>query len=285
MNEHASLGEKFAQPVNDAIARVSKRVVRPPSVESVYVGATIALLVLYSAVFRSTLDTGWGDAFQTAIGNVFPLAMLAAGMYLVLHHAVLRRGVIAQALCHLVLAPAFALSWYALVLVALMLLRGLDTGDLKLEGFSGVALVWQCFQGVVLYALVAATTYALRGGRRGAEVRIVTGGALERYLTRQGDEFVPMAVADIVMVQGAQDYAEVTTSDGRAHLVRISLGDFEQRLPAGQFVRVHRSTIVNIAHLGRAEPIGSGRMALHLAGGQTVQASRTGVRALRELVL
>jgi two-component system, LytTR family, response regulator len=69
-------------------------------------------------------------------------------------------------------------------------------------------------------------------------------------------------VDEIVMIAGAQDYAEVSTTDGRKHLVRMSLAEFEQRLPDDSFVRVHRSTIINIAHLGRAEPIGSGRLTL-----------------------
>ena len=112
-----------------------------------------------------------------------------------------------------------------------------------------------------------------------------TVASLQRYLTKQGDELVPVAVDDIVLIRGAQDYAEVTTEDGRTHLVRMSLSEFEDRLPDDRFVRVHRSTIVNIAHLGRAEPIGSGRLALHLAGGQMAEASRTGAQALRSLVL
>jgi two-component system LytT family response regulator len=165
-----------------------------------------------------------------------PLAGLAAGFYLILHSAVLPRSVIAQGAWHIVLAPVSAPSWYALVLVSLMLLRAIGRGEMQLGTFSGVALVWQLFQGVVLYALVAACAYALRGGRQSAAVQIVASGPMQRYLTRQGDELVPIAVGDIVTITGAQDYAEVTTITQRRHLVRLSLGEFEQRLPADEFV-------------------------------------------------
>lgn len=149
-----------------------------------------------------------------------------------------------------------------------------------------IALVWQLFQGLVLYALVAAITYALRGGRLAAPVRLVSlREPIERYLTKQGDELIPVEVEDIVCIRGAQDYAEVATIGGRSHLIRMSLGELEQRLPHNQFLRVHRSAIVNLRHLGRAEPIGSGRLALHLAGGEMVETSRNGAQAIRLKVI
>jgi two-component system, LytTR family, response regulator len=257
----------------------------PPSVMTVYIGAVIAMTALYTVIFVVTMGVGWVPSLSTALANVIPLAGISAATYVVLHQAVLPRSVWAQAGWHLVLSPLFALSWYALALVALMLLRAVETGVMRLGTFSSVALVWQIFQGLILYALVAASAYALRGGRQGAVVQIVTGPSMQRYLTRQGDELVPIAVDDIVLITGAQDYAEVTTLDRRRHLVRLSLGEFEKRLPADGFVRIHRSTIVNLRHLDRAEPAGSGRMTLHLCSGDAVEASRAGARALRERVL
>ena len=259
---------------------------RPPSVLAVYVGGALLLLAAYSTVFQLTINDGWVDSIMTALSNVAPLALLSAAIYVILKHIVLRKGVMAQMACHVMLSPLFSLIWYSLTLTMLALTRALSTGRIELGSFSGLAFVWQMFQGLVLYALVAATAYALRGGRTAAPVRIVQSEApLNRYLTKQGDELVPVAVEDIVLIRGAQDYAEVATADGRAHLVRMSLAEFEERLPNDGFVRVHRSTIINIAHLGRAEPISSGRMALHLAGGNMVEASRSGVQALRSLVL
>ena len=140
------------------------------------------------------------------------------------------------------------------------------------------------FQGLIIYALVAAVCYAIRGGRQTSNVAIVTGPPLERYLTRAGDEMVPIAVRDIVTIMGAQDYAEVATLTGR-HLVRMSLNEFERRLDTSRFVRVHRSTIVNFDHLDRAEPAGSGRMIAHMTNGEAVQVSRAGAQTLRSFMV
>lgn len=258
----------------------------PPSAVAIYVAATLLLLGGYTAVFAITLETTLLDALGTAAANVLPLATLSALFYRGVRDFVLERSVIFQASAHIVLAPLFAGSWYFLTLIGLATLWIMDDGGFSLGRFSGVALVWQLFQGMVLYALVAASTYALRGGRTTAPVHLIEHGApLERYLTRTGDELRPIDVDDIVSIRGAQDYAEVSTVDGHSHLVRLSLGEFQQRLPSHRFVRVHRSTIINLAHLSRAEPIGSGRFVLHMVGGNAVEASRSGVKALREIVL
>jgi two-component system, LytTR family, response regulator len=258
----------------------------PPSVLTVYLSSVLLLLAAYSTVFELTMAKGWADSITIALSNVVPLALLAAATYAILKHIVLRSTVLTQMTWHVCLGPLFALMWYSMLITIQALIEALSTGRIEIGRFSAVAFVWQMFQGLVLYALVAATGYALRGGRATAPVRIVQSQArLQRYLTKQGDELVPVSIEDIVLIRGAQDYAEVATADGRAHLVRMTLAEFEERLPDDGFVRIHRSTIINIAHLGRAEPIGSGRMALHLAGGHTVEASRNGAQAIRNLVI
>jgi len=52
--------------------------------------------------------------------------------------------------------------------------------------------------------------------------------------------------ADVVRIQGADDYAELLVSDGRRLLQDAGLAALEHRLPS-HFVRTHRSHIVNAA--------------------------------------
>lgn len=258
----------------------------PPSAIAIFVAAIFLLLAAYTLVFAVTMPQPLGRALGIAASNVVPLAVISAAAYAGLRNWVLPGSVLLQASCHLVLAPTFALLWYGLIILIQSLMLLAARGTFELITFSAIALVWQLFQGLVLYALVAAITYALRGGRTAAPVQLITPGEpMERYLTRLGDELIPIEVEDIVLIRGAQDYAEVVTATGKAHLVRMSLGEFEQRLPRSQFLRVHRSIIVNLRHMGRAEPVGSGRLALHLAGGQTVETSRSGAQLIRQKVI
>lgn len=84
------------------------------------------------------------------------------------------------------------------------------------------------------------------------------------------------AFRDIVALSGADDYVEVVLADGRRLLHDASLRALEPRLPAG-FVRVHRSHIVNSAHLKAIRTLPGRRRLLDMSGGTSVPVSRNRV--------
>ena len=63
--------------------------------------------------------------------------------------------------------------------------------------------------------------------------------------------FLP--VADIAWIAAAGDYTEVHALNGRTGLVHRTLKSWSTRLPATHFVRIHRSTIVNLTCVERVE--------------------------------
>lgn len=228
---------------------------------------------------------GLEAATRDALANVLPLAALAAMSHVLLKQYVMPASVMVQAIVHLFAAPTFALAWYSLLLMLLAVFNKSGGQPLELQSFSGPAFLWQVFQGLILYALVAATGYAIRGGRLAAEVTIVDKPAtLVRYLVRDGESAAPIDVSDIVSISGAQDYSEVATSRGR-HLVRLSLGEFEARLDPERFLRVHRSAIINFERLERVESAGGGRMIAWMSNGESVAVSRSGASILRSLMV
>lgn len=256
----------------------------PPSWQGLWTFGTAILVAIYVLIFSLTGSPfGWAVVF--AIANVGPLAALALAAHALLRAHVMPLPVARQIAVHTVAAPAFALTWYALAVILLAFFHGLLSGDYSLKGFSGQAFLWQTFQGLILYALVAAICYAIRGGRMAMPAEIAERGpTLERYLVRNGDGMSPIAVGAIVSITGAQDYSEVATDSGR-HLVRLSLSEFEQRLDRSTFLRVHRSAIINFSRLTRAEPAAGGRMLAHMDNGDLVQVSRSGAALLRALVV
>jgi DNA-binding LytR/AlgR family response regulator len=88
---------------------------------------------------------------------------------------------------------------------------------------------------------------------------------------------------DLVRIQGADDYAELVTIDGRHLLHDGSLALLERRLPAN-FIRVHRSHIVNVAHAS-AIVRQEGGTAVRMAGGQFVPVSRRRLPAVERSLL
>ncbi|HEX5006941.1 MAG TPA: LytTR family DNA-binding domain-containing protein [Hyphomonadaceae bacterium] len=87
------------------------------------------------------------------------------------------------------------------------------------------------------------------------------------------------AFSDIVALCGADDYVEVILADGRRFLHDTRLAELERRLPAG-FMRVHRSHIVNAAHVRAIRTLPGRRRALELTGGAKVPVSRSHAGAL-----
>jgi two-component system LytT family response regulator len=68
-----------------------------------------------------------------------------------------------------------------------------------------------------------------------------------------GRHFKFLKVDTILAVTAAGDYSEVLTSDGSKGLVLKSMKEWEARLPAQHFLRVHRSTIINMEYIDRVE--------------------------------
>jgi two-component system, LytTR family, response regulator len=96
---------------------------------------------------------------------------------------------------------------------------------------------------------------------------------LERIMVKSGAAIQFVEVADIDWIEGA-DYYVTLHAGGNEHLYRESLKHLEERLDPSQFVRIHVSAIVNLAHV-REIRYGFGRdLEVTLAGGRRLPVSR-----------
>jgi DNA-binding LytR/AlgR family response regulator len=100
---------------------------------------------------------------------------------------------------------------------------------------------------------------------------------------RSAGRIVLAAFADIVAVSGADDYVEVVLADGRRFLHDTSLQDLERRLPRG-FLRVHRSHIVNVAHVQGIRTLPGRRRVLEVGGAAEIPVSRTYNRSVLSIL-
>ncbi|MCS4044707.1 DNA-binding LytR/AlgR family response regulator [Salinibacter ruber] len=74
----------------------------------------------------------------------------------------------------------------------------------------------------------------------------------EVLFVREGDDLVRVRLADIQYVEAKGDYMLVHTAAER-HMVHATMKKIEERLPAGAFMRVHRSYLVRIDQVERIE--------------------------------
>ena len=94
---------------------------------------------------------------------------------------------------------------------------------------------------------------------------------LLRLPVRHKREVRLLDLGDVPMVF-SRDRLVLARSDGREYLVDYTLQELEQRLPQGQFVRVHRGALVNI-HAIEGYGAEEGVLVLRLKDGTRVEAS------------
>jgi len=115
-------------------------------------------------------------------------------------------------------------------------------------------------------------------GRLGGET---TGSGRIAVRTSQGLALV--ALDDVEWIEARGDYVRIH-SQGRADLVRDTISGFERRLPAGRFVRVHRSAIVNLARVRELRSLPGGEQVAVLQSGVRCRLSRSGRERLERMV-
>lgn len=111
---------------------------------------------------------------------------------------------------------------------------------------------------------------------------VLTHGPVARLFVRDGDRIVPVRVASIERLDACDDFV-VVHAGGRAFTVNLPLSDLERRLDSRQFVRVHRSHVVNMDHVASLVPYDGSRFRITLRSGATLMASRQRSRSLRDL--
>lgn len=78
---------------------------------------------------------------------------------------------------------------------------------------------------------------------------------------------------DIISFEAVGQYVTAHTTEGEI-MFRESLGRLQKKLEGGQFLRIHRSTIVNVAHIARVESVRAGGYEIHLKSGRRLAISR-----------
>ncbi len=95
----------------------------------------------------------------------------------------------------------------------------------------------------------------------------------ERFLVRKlGKEFL-LPAAEVEWLQAMGNYVNMRVRN-RDYPLRSTMGEIEERLDPGRFVRVHRSYIVNLDCVQEIEPMDSGDARARMRDGVVVPVSR-----------
>ncbi|MGE5926197.1 MAG: LytR/AlgR family response regulator transcription factor [Gemmatimonadota bacterium] len=83
-----------------------------------------------------------------------------------------------------------------------------------------------------------------------------------------------LPVGEIDWIEASDNHVLVHAA-GEAHPIRQTLQAMEESLPPADFIRVHRSVIVNVTRIREIRPWGSGEYVLALRDGSEVRTSRS----------
>jgi two-component system LytT family response regulator len=113
--------------------------------------------------------------------------------------------------------------------------------------------------------------YLQQNGARGESPKPDTPN--DRILLRSSGEIFFLKAEEIDWIEADGDYMKFHVA-GRTHLMRETMARLEARLDPQRFIRIHRSTIVNIDRLRKLSPSFAGEYAVVLSDGTKLKLSR-----------
>ncbi len=104
-----------------------------------------------------------------------------------------------------------------------------------------------------------------------------------RIVVKNGSKIKIIPVHDVYFLEAADDYVKIHTTEGY-FLKNKTMNHFEKTLDGQQFVRCHRSYIVNVQQITRIDPYEKDNHIAILRSGAKVPVSRSGYGRLKEVL-
>ncbi|MEY4877149.1 MAG: hypothetical protein RL708_2298 [Bacteroidota bacterium] len=105
----------------------------------------------------------------------------------------------------------------------------------------------------------------------------------QRIVVKNGSNIQIIPTKDVFYIEAYDDYVKIYTASGM-HVKKKTLTYYEQTLDASQFVRVHRSYIIQLQQLTKVEPYDKTNHIALLKTGAKVPLSRAGYSHLKEVL-
>jgi hypothetical protein len=199
---------------------------------------------------------------------------------------------------YFVLGLFFMLIWQILSIVTLYAILGENYWEEILKTASAKAIL-----AALIYPIVTLSFHILLGKQKNAgepineeadeistetETDSKTATApeaekLERVAVKIGTKINLITTAEIVYFQAEGDYVRIFTDTGK-FLKEDTLKFYQLRLPETEFVRVHRSYLVNVTKILRIELYEKQSQQLTLSNGDKLKISASGYKRLREVL-
>jgi two-component system LytT family response regulator len=103
-------------------------------------------------------------------------------------------------------------------------------------------------------------------------------------MIRLGSRVVFVNPSDVDWIEADNYYAKLHVA-GKAHLLRVSMNELEEKLDPRTFLRIHRSSIINLDRVKELHQNPNGEYVVVLKDGTELKLSRARRERLEELLM
>lgn len=103
------------------------------------------------------------------------------------------------------------------------------------------------------------------------------------FLGRQGDDWVPVVLEDVLYINAQGNDTYINLEDGRSLKIKYKLYQLEEGLLPNSFIRINKSEIVNIRKIRSITPMFKGNLLIYMNGCKLpLDISRNFVKSFKE---
>ena len=104
-----------------------------------------------------------------------------------------------------------------------------------------------------------------------------------RLVIKDGAKIRIIPIKEVIRLEADDDYVKLFTEQGK-FMKKKTLQHFEDSLSAEQFVRVHRSHLINVMHIARIDPYQKNSHVALLKNNERIPVSRGGYQKLKAML-
>jgi two-component system, LytTR family, response regulator len=106
----------------------------------------------------------------------------------------------------------------------------------------------------------------------------------DNLFVQKSEKLVNLPVQNIVHLEASKDYTIISTKTEQ-FVSSSGISKLGEKLNPEIFIRIHRSTIINLHKLAEIEKYGSGNLAAHMENGKTFPISRSYAKSIRDKIV
>ena len=242
----------------------------------VYISVWVAITVIQALMIYLLADLRVVWVFvDSLVFNAFIAGLFIPLWYTVYYNRWKDSLLYLNVLLNVAIAFILICVWLGISYLMARLLGGTDP---QYVDYLNKSLLWKAGEGILLYTIIVLIYYLCINRDKTDEKTF-----LSRIAVKDRKKIHIIPVQEIHYIEACGDYVSLHTGKG-SYLKEQTMKYFEENLPSQQFVRIHRSFIINVNEVTNIELYEKESYRVHLKSGQQLKASINGYKILKDSV-